>query len=102
MTIDLESMSKDELQTLKKNVDKALAGYEKRQKELALAAAQKAAQDHGFSLDEVLGKKGSGKTSIPKFRNPQDATQTWSGRGRQPTWYKDAINAGADPSDLAI
>ncbi len=79
MAVDLDSMSKEELQTLKKNVDKALTSFEKRQREAALAAAQKAAQEHGFSLDDILGKKAAGKTSVPKYRNPQDATQTWSG-----------------------
>lgn len=102
MAIDLDSMSKEELQMLRKDVDKALTSFEKRQREVALAAAQKAAQEHGFSLDEILGKKATGKTSVPKYRNPQDASQTWTGRGRQPDWYKQAISAGANPVDLEI
>lgn len=102
MTIDLDSMSRDELMALKKNVDKALASFEKRQREAALAAAQKVAQEHGFSLDEIVGKKSGGRTAVPKYRNPEDPTQTWTGRGRQPAWYKAAIEAGADPSDLEI
>jgi len=102
MTMDLDSMSKQELLAMRKNVDKAIANFEKRQRDAAIAAAQKAAQEHGFSLDEILGKKASGKAVAPKFRNPEDANQTWSGRGRQPAWYKDAINAGKSPNDLAI
>lgn len=102
MSIDLDSMSREELLALKKNVDKALASFEKRQREAALAAAQKAAQEHGFSLDEILGKKSAGRTAVPKYRNPEDPTQTWTGRGRQPAWYKAAIEAGAKPSDLEI
>lgn len=102
MTINLDSMSKDELLVLRKNVDKALSSFEKRQREAALAAAQKAAQEHGFSLDEILGKKAAGKTSVPKYRNPQNPTQTWSGRGRQPAWYKTAIQSGINASDLEI
>jgi len=102
MTIDLDSMSREELLALKKNVDKALSGFEKRQREAALAAAQKAAQEHGFSLDEIFGKKSTGKTSVPKYRNPEDPSQTWTGRGRQPAWYKAAIAAGKDPSELEI
>ncbi len=102
MELDLESMSKDELVSLKRNVDKALVSFEKRQKDAALAAAQKAAQEHGFSLEEIFGKRGSTKTSIPKYRNPADSSQTWSGRGRQPVWYKDAIAGGATPEELAV
>lgn len=102
MPIDLDSMSKEELVALRKNVDKALSSFEKRQREAALAAAQKAAQEHGFSLDEILGKKAAGKTSVPKYRNPEDPSQTWTGRGRQPAWYKAAIEAGKSPEELAI
>ena len=57
MTIDLDSMSKQDLLALRKSVDKAIASFEKRQKEAALAAAQKAAQEHGFSLDENSRQK---------------------------------------------
>ncbi len=102
MTVDLDSMSKEELLALRKSVEKALASFEKRQKEAALAAAHKAAQEHGFSLDEILGRKSAGKTSVPKYRNPEDPSQTWSGRGRQPAWYKDALAAGKSPADLEI
>lgn len=102
MAIDLNSMSKDELLGLKKNIDKALDGFEKRQKEAALAAAKRAAEEHGFSLDEILGKKSAGKTAIPKYRNPSDPSQTWTGRGRQPAWFKAATAAGTDPASLEI
>ena len=102
MSIDLDSMSKEELLALKKNVDKALASFDKRQREAALAAAQKAAQEHGFSLDEILGKKSAGKTSVPKYRNPADPTQTWTGRGRKPGWIHAALAKGLDITDLEI
>ncbi len=99
---DLESLTKDELVALKKAVDKALQSFEKRQKEAALAAAQRAAQEHGFSLEEIMGKRGAPKSAIPKYRNPNDGSQTWSGRGRRPAWFKDAIDAGKAPADLEI
>jgi len=102
MAIDLNSMSKDELLDLSKSIDKALDGFEKRQKEAALAAAKRAAEEHGFSLEDILGKKAAGKTAIPKYRNPADPSQTWTGRGRQPAWYKAAIGAGTDPASLEI
>ena len=102
MAINLNSMSKDELLGLRKSIDKALAGFEKRQKEAALAAAKRAAEEHGFSLDEILGKKAAGKAAIPKYRNPGNPDQTWTGRGRQPAWYKAAIAAGADAASLEI
>jgi DNA-binding protein H-NS len=38
----------------------------------------------------------------PKYRNPGDASQTWTGRGRQPAWVAEALAGGARLEDLAI
>jgi len=102
MAQNLDDMSREDLLALRKDVDKALAGFEKRQKAAALAAMQKAAQDHGYSLDEVLGAKKAGTKSAPKYANPADPSQTWTGRGRQPNWIKAALAEGKDLSEMAI
>ncbi|GAA5073073.1 H-NS histone family protein [Roseibacterium beibuensis] len=104
MAKTLEKMSLEELKAHRKEVDAAIVNFEKRKKQEALIAAQKAAQEHGFSLDEILGAKGA-KTKVkgaPKYANPADASQTWTGRGRQPQWIKDALAAGKSLDDLAI
>ncbi|MBF9048998.1 H-NS histone family protein [Roseobacter sp. HKCCD9010] len=103
MAKNLNEMSRDELLELRRDVDAALKDVDKRKKKEALAAAQKAALEHGFSLEEVLGgKSGSGPKSLPKYANPADASQTWTGRGRQPGWIKDALAAGKSLDDMAI
>lgn len=39
----------------------------------------------------------------PKYRNPEDSTQLWSGRGRQPYWVADALRKrGVSIEDLLI
>jgi len=101
MSHDLDQLSLDELRTLRKDVDAAIKTFEKRKKKEALVAAQRAAQEHGFSLDEILGGK-SGTKGAPKYANPDNAEQTWTGRGRQPQWVKDAFAAGKTLDDLAI
>ncbi len=52
MSIDLSKMSKDELVALQKDVAAAIKDFDKRKKKEALIAAQKAAQEFGFSLEE--------------------------------------------------
>ena len=43
------------------------------------------------------------RTSVhPKFRNPDDPSQTWSGRGRQPKWVCRLLVAGKTMEDLRI
>lgn len=102
MTIDLSLMSKEELLALQKDISKALVNFDKRQKQAALAAAQQAARDHGFSLDEILGQKTPAKAAPAKYRNPENSAQTWSGRGRQPEWFKAAIAAGTTADAMEI
>ena len=101
MSQDLDQLSLEELRNLRKDVDAAIKGFEKRKKKEALVAAQKAAQEHGFSLDEILGGKSATKNA-PKYANPANAEQTWTGRGRQPQWVKDAFAEGKSLDDLAI
>lgn len=107
MTLDLDTMSRSDLEKLRKNVDKALSTVAERERRAALAAAEKAAAAHGFSLSELTGtSSGAGKRtkakSPPKYRNPANPDQTWSGRGRKPGWITEAEAAGRPVSDFAI
>ena len=102
--IDLSKMSLDELKTLRKDVEKAISGYKDRQRAEAMKELQAVAKKHGLPLDEIVTGKGrkSKAKSPPKYRNPDNAEETWSGRGRQPEWYKSAIAKGIKPEQLAI
>ena len=102
MTRDLEKMSRKELEELRNQVDTALASLEARRKSEARAAAEQAAREHGFSLDEILGNQKKTKKSPAKYRNPADPRMTWTGRGRQPGWIKEALASGKPLSDFAV
>ena len=112
--IDLKNMSLKELQTLEKKVARAIAAHEKRERKNALAELAAKAKQLGFSLDELIGDKKTvanvpaatnqkaRKKVAPKYRNPNDASQTWTGRGRQPIWVKDALACGATLDSFLI
>jgi len=38
----------------------------------------------------------------PKFRNPAQPDQTWSGRGKRPRWVTELLNAGMSIRDFQI
>ena len=65
-----------------------------RRLKIAGAYAEKA----GFRLEELFGKRGSKGSGVAKYRNPKDASQTWTGRGRKPNWLVDAVKKGAKMS----
>ncbi|MDJ0822696.1 MAG: H-NS histone family protein [Paracoccaceae bacterium] len=102
MPIDLEQLSKDELQKLKADVDKALKTIDTRRRAEAKRAAEQAAKEFGFSLEEVLTGGGKGSKGAPKYANPADPAQTWTGRGRKPNWIIDALKSGKSLDDLTI
>lgn len=102
--IDLEKMSMDELKALSKDVAKAIKNYEKRKRTEALAEIQAVAKRHGLSIDDIVGGKRKGtKVKAPaKYRNPKNPDEEWSGRGRQPAWFKAAVSGGAKVESLEI
>ncbi len=39
---------------------------------------------------------------FPKYRNPAEPTQTWSGRGKQPRWLSAQLRSGKKLDDFRI
>ncbi|MFV1841318.1 MULTISPECIES: H-NS family nucleoid-associated regulatory protein [unclassified Phaeobacter] len=100
--INLEKLSLDELKQLEKDVAKAIKSFEARRKEEARAAAEAVAQEMGYSLNELTAVKGGKPVSAPKYRHPENPALTWSGRGRKPKWFIEALDAGKSADDLLI
>jgi len=58
----------------------------------------------GYSLADLMGTevKPTRTPAAPKYRHPENASLTWSGRGRKPLWFVAALDAGKAPEDLTI
>lgn len=104
MDINLDTLSLKELRDLHGQVTKAISGYEARKKKDALAELEEKAKTLGFSLAELTGATPARKRTPaePKYANPMNSSETWSGRGRKPKWFTNALAAGKTPDDLAI
>jgi len=49
----------------------------------------------------VAGKSSAPRGKVaPKYRNPADAAQTWTGRGKAPLWVQSLKSAGTLDSAL--
>ena len=101
MKIDLNSLSLKELKDLQSQVAKAISGYEDRRKREALAELEEKAKAMGFSLAELTGSLPTRKRSpsVAKYANPANKADTWSGRGRKPRWFSEALAKGKKPDD---
>ena len=101
---DLEALSLGELKKMQKDVAKAISTYQDRQKAEARAKVEALARDLGYSLAELVRTetKSSRAPAVAKYRHPENPALTWSGRGRKPQWFVEALEAGKTASDLAI
>jgi hypothetical protein len=70
----------------------------------ARAKVDELARELGFSLDELAEAAPTRKraASAPKYRHPENAEITWSGRGRKPAWIAEALASGKSLGDFAI
>jgi DNA-binding protein H-NS len=61
----------------------------------------------GLDYADLMGQNARARVDNrkkvkPKYRNPANRAETWSGRGRQPLWFAAAIKAGKKESSLLI
>jgi len=105
MSIDLNGLSPNELDAL---IAKAEETKRKLHRERITEVRRKVAQlakDEGYSIEELFGAGGgrrSKSASGPKFANPADPSQTWTGRGKRPGWFKDALASGVSQDSMLI
>jgi DNA-binding protein H-NS len=98
---DLKSMSIHRLQLLSEKIAVTLA--EK-------IAEKRVLEDRLRQLDQrfPVGRTSEAArrrpypTVLPKFRNPDNPSETWSGRGRQPRWLSAQLKSGKQIEDFRI
>jgi DNA-binding protein H-NS len=100
--MNLKSMKIDALVELKSRIDAVLASKvsdERRALESELAKLTR--YDSSGARAKVGGRGARGKVA-PKYRNPENAGETWAGRGLKPRWLAAAIKSGKKLEDFAI
>lgn len=105
MDANLNSLSLKELRDLQSQVAKAIASFEDRKKKEALSELEEKARTLGYSLSELTGAPAATRKrtpAAPRYANPANAADTWSGRGRKPRWFEAALKAGQRPEDLSV
>ncbi len=123
MALEVAGLSAKELKALISQAEKQQLKLAKRPKASAMRAKiDKYVKDHGYTIAELYGtaapsaKSGSKKTGTrtkaakgrklgkvaPKYRNPANADETWTGRGRQPRWLAELTASGKSADEFLI
>ncbi|MFO1160426.1 MAG: H-NS histone family protein [Reyranellaceae bacterium] len=71
-------------------------------KKYKLSAADLDQAMEGRSKGTGRGSALKGKKVKPKYRNPADRSETWTGRGLKPRWMVAAMKSGKKLEDFAI
>lgn len=104
-TINIEKLSLKELVALDQKLKIAISEARAREKAELKKKLAVLASEHGFSVSELVGVSGRGvsKTKgIAKYANPDNPSDTWTGRGRKPRWVIAKLKKGAKMSDFEI
>lgn len=101
---NLDTLSLAELKQLQKDLAKSIAGFDDRKKSEARAMLEAQAKEMGYTLAELAGLPATRKRAEArlKYRHPENADVTWSGRGRKPHWFNAHLAAGHSPESLEI
>jgi DNA-binding protein H-NS len=101
--MNLKSMSIDRLIGLRQRVDAALNSKVVDQRRTLESELSKLARFQGGAprSKSTLGFGARGKVA-PKYRNPDNHSETWAGRGLKPRWLTAAIKAGKKAEHFLI
>ena len=79
----LEKLSAKELTTLDNRLAKLIAAKSATERAEVRRKAEAMVRDAGFRVSDLFGKGRKGKVA-PKYRNPKNPDESWTGRGRRP------------------
>ena len=104
MDINYNELTLEQLKEINKKSAAAIADFESRRKKEAIQKATEIAKAAGFSsLEDMLAAQPAKRRQAePRYRHPENAELTWSGRGRKPSWIVEALEAGKSLDDFAI
>jgi DNA-binding protein H-NS len=104
-TPNVDKMTLKDLIELDLKVQKALGAAKERERTELKHKIAALAEDSGFSVSELFGGRGAAKgksSGIAKYKNPDNHSETWTGRGRKPNWLVAKLGKGSKMADFEI
>ena len=109
MTADLSKLTLDELLSLEARVKLAITERKSAQMNELKERLEAEAAKYGLTLADIM-KLGSTSskpekktgTVAPKYRNPNNPNETWTGRGRAPRWLVELEGDGSQREQFRI
>lgn len=115
--MDLSNMSIGDLRNLQEQIKQEMKTREAQEVQKAREQILAIAQSVGVPLKDLLATGGrgaaakanstkanstKGNTVAVRYRHPDNASQQWTGRGRQPKWVKEWVEGGKSLEKLRV
>jgi DNA-binding protein H-NS len=108
--LNLDSMSVDEMWQLHEEISRVLSvrltsekrELEKRLEQLRRDKRVPLLKSSNVTKDLARAPRRKYPRVYPKFQNPLEPSETWSGRGKTPRWLVAALKAGHKLEEFAI
>ena len=102
---DFKSMSTDELWALHEEIATRLAAALKAEKtvvENRLRQLQRGGETQPATRTAKSSDRRPYPAVVPKYRNPDQPSETWAGRGKTPRWLTAQLKSGRRIDDFRI
>lgn len=107
--IDYVNLSPKDLREIQEQAHDAEIAFQAQQREEIRQECTDLAANRGFSIEELYPefKRGSKKQAhkkplVVKYVNPNNSSETWTGRGRKPNWLVATLKKGADLASFEV
>jgi DNA-binding protein H-NS len=106
--MDLSNLSLSDLRNLQEQIKQEMKKREVQEVQKAREQILAIAQSVGMPLKDLISASGRGKSGANtgsvavRYRNPDNASQQWTGRGRQPKWVKEWVEGGKSLDKLRV
>jgi DNA-binding protein H-NS len=96
---DISGLSVADIRDVIAHAEAVRTKKRKQERVAFLEEVRRMAHERGLEVSDILPAVSRGKASAnpkapPKYRNPDNAKQMWSGRGRAPAWAAPYKKAG--------
>ncbi len=103
-SLNVDKLPLKDLVELENRVRRAIMSAKERERNDTKQELHQLAEKRGFSVDELFGggRRGKGSKVAVKYRNKDNPTETWTGRGRQPKWLAARLAKGSKLGDFSL
>jgi DNA-binding protein H-NS len=103
--MELNNLTLAELKALQKAIALEINNFPDKAKTAARNELEAKARELGYSMKDLLGTGTSTRKKrqvIVRYRSPANPSLTWTGAGRRPNWFLEALASGKSLKDLEI